>query len=695
MAPASGILFDQYSRYGACARSVRSLLPEGGTVLDVGSGRPRLLGRFLPGYQVTYLDPGLLNGASDSIASDLFEADLAAGSFDVVTNIDTLEHIPLEDRSRFIERLIKVAKRGVVLAAPFVEDGLAAATDQRVNEIYRAKTGQPYPWLEEHEAYGLPSLVETEQQFRAAGLDTASVGNGRTQWLEELLGLHVLLLEGGQHTSFLESVGDYFAEHLEPFDHLPPVYRQIIVAWTGQDPDLVFPHIDEATFHQAATAWETFRDWFQVQLANHLEGLVRASTSTQKTLSTVRHDYSVKSKELSVVQKKLLAAQQESAAAQGELDSVRAERERLVAAINATRAELAKVGFCSVAIKRALGAARWMACRMGLRGGFKWRVKSAFFWVLRPLVRNTREYHEFLEARAWRNRQPVVTEAKTPSVFVTPADRCLDDVIVFGVINWNFRIQRPQHLTLELARRGHRVFYISPGFIDLATPGFQLEPVDSPDSVYEVRFHATELPMIYEGAPSGDAAAMLAEGLRQFLAHVRLASCRVLVDHPSWHALAGLVPRASVFYDCMDNHSGFAESSENLRADEDKLLVSAAGVVVSSDWLSREIRKSYSGPMALIRNGCDPDHFASTEVAESTTYCIGYFGAIAEWFDRGLVMQLAKALPECQFLLVGNDTAEVTQRLRSAQNVQVVGEIPYHELPHWISRMDVCLIPFL
>jgi hypothetical protein len=35
------------------------------------------------------------------------------------------------------------------------------------------------------------------------------------------------------------------------------------------------------------------------------------------------------------------------------------------------------------------------------------------------------------------------------------------DVLVFPVIDWDYRFQRPQHLSLEFARRGHRVFYIS------------------------------------------------------------------------------------------------------------------------------------------------------------------------------------------------------------------------------------------
>ncbi len=35
------------------------------------------------------------------------------------------------------------------------------------------------------------------------------------------------------------------------------------------------------------------------------------------------------------------------------------------------------------------------------------------------------------------------------------------DYLVFAIIDWHFRIQRPQQIARQLASRGHRVFYIS------------------------------------------------------------------------------------------------------------------------------------------------------------------------------------------------------------------------------------------
>jgi hypothetical protein len=38
------------------------------------------------------------------------------------------------------------------------------------------------------------------------------------------------------------------------------------------------------------------------------------------------------------------------------------------------------------------------------------------------------------------------------------------DVLWFGVIDWEYRIQRPQHLATAMADAGHRVIYVAPHF---------------------------------------------------------------------------------------------------------------------------------------------------------------------------------------------------------------------------------------
>ena len=44
------------------------------------------------------------------------------------------------------------------------------------------------------------------------------------------------------------------------------------------------------------------------------------------------------------------------------------------------------------------------------------------------------------------------------------------DIIIFPIIDWDFRYQRPQHLASQLAEKGHRIFYIHSNFQNKNAP---------------------------------------------------------------------------------------------------------------------------------------------------------------------------------------------------------------------------------
>ena len=82
-------------------------------------------------------------------------------------------------------------------------------------------------------------------------------------------------------------------------------------------------------------------------------------------------------------------------------------------------------------------------------------------------------YRTYLEHREILRRQrpapPPAGERPIPSA--GPGGPRPADVLVFPVIDWHFRLQRPQHLARQLAGRGHRVFYFSTGFVRGARTG--------------------------------------------------------------------------------------------------------------------------------------------------------------------------------------------------------------------------------
>ncbi len=73
---------------------------------------------------------------------------------------------------------------------------------------------------------------------------------------------------------------------------------------------------------------------------------------------------------------------------------------------------------------------------------------------------------------------------------------------------------------------------------------------------------------------------------------------------------------------------------------------------------------------------------------------IGYYGAIAEWFDTDIIDYIAKTKPEWNIVLIGLTLGSDTDRLKVYPNVFMLGEKPYEELTEYLYWFDVCLIPF-
>ena len=131
------------------------------------------------------------------------------------------------------------------------------------------------------------------------------------------------------------------------------------------------------------------------------------------------------------------------------------------------------------------------------------------------------------------------------------------DVLVFPVIDWDYRFQRPQQLTLELARRGHRVFYISTTFL----PAFGLsEPRTRAvaNNVYLVDLPGGEDPLdIYSDIPNELQLAALEFGLSCLKQKFALGATLSLVDYPFWAPLVRRLNNNIVLYDCMDDYRSF------------------------------------------------------------------------------------------------------------------------------------------
>lgn len=273
------------------------------------------------------------------------------------------------------------------------------------------------------------------------------------------------------------------------------------------------------------------------------------------------------------------------------------------------------------------------------------------------------------------------------------------DFLIFPIIDWDFRFQRPQQIAVQLAARGNRVFYFKTTFTrdsGVITPD-KLEIREISQNIYQVRLVTKDLLNIYRDMAHGrQQMADLLDSIQALKLRFGIRHTVSVIDHPFWWPVARSLKNNLNVYDCMDDHSGF-ESNRNIMTYEPALTAESDLVVVSSDILLKKV-SPVAKRVIQVKNGTDFDHFHFLPEADVLAHAgkpiIGYYGAIAEWFDVELVEMCAKRYPQYQFVLIGRVTNNDIGRLQSLSNVILTGEIPYRELPAYVRYFDVCLIPF-
>ena len=269
------------------------------------------------------------------------------------------------------------------------------------------------------------------------------------------------------------------------------------------------------------------------------------------------------------------------------------------------------------------------------------------------------------------------------------------DIFIFPIIDWDYRIQRPQHIAKCLARRGYRVFYFSTTFLPAGGPPFQI--FDTPaEGVFLCKLSCPDPhPVIYSTLLNDKQRFWLAEAIRSLQDKFGRRPTVALLHWPLWRSVAVNISGATVVYDCMDYHAGFSNSLEDIQAEEKHLIQQADLVVTTSLGLSEHVGKTACN--ILIRNAAEIEFFADHPkdvLVRSPKLTVGYFGSIADWFDTELVQAAAEAFPDWEFLLIGSSAHATITNLTQLSNVRHLGEIPYGELPGYLHSFDVCIIPF-
>jgi glycosyltransferase involved in cell wall biosynthesis/2-polyprenyl-3-methyl-5-hydroxy-6-metoxy-1,4-benzoquinol methylase len=319
------------------------------------------------------------------------------------------------------------------------------------------------------------------------------------------------------------------------------------------------------------------------------------------------------------------------------------------------------------------------------------------------------------EQRRWRNalsrrrrvRSPVAGASQavaagqptsTGSVPAPVASRPLPAETPYALlylppIEWRFRFQRPQQLARCFARAQHPVYFARLAFARTLSAA-QLEP-----GVEEIQLPGPEVLNPYRSLLDAAEAERMADALLAHLAKRQSTRFVCVTQLPFWTPLARVLQQRTgcdIVYDCMDHHAGFSTNSAQMIAEEDRLLDCADLVIASSTVLHDRIAPR-ARQVAIVRNAADYEHFVSAPTSEhhpAERLVIGYYGAIADWFDSDLASAIARLRPGWRFVFVGGTFSADTEPLAACSNIELTGEKPYAELPHIIGPWDCCIIPF-
>lgn len=256
-------------------------------------------------------------------------------------------------------------------------------------------------------------------------------------------------------------------------------------------------------------------------------------------------------------------------------------------------------------------------------------------------------------------------------------------IIIFPpTIDWHMPLfQRPQQLAQAFAELGYLVFY--------TTNNLRFDQVKGFEKIKENLYLTNQMHLLR-----------------------KTKNPILFISWPFNRFYVQRFPGAKFIYDYIDELDVFDTSGKTmteLRHDHEYLAKNADLVVATADRLLLDIKKLNPKKAILAPNGVNLEDFViptkpkvpgdMARIVEGGSKIIGYYGAIAEWFDYDLLEDMARKRPEYEFVLVGPYDYDKTlmdhKHLFEVKNIHFLGQKNYYELKNYLYYFDVAIIPFL
>ena len=226
------ISFDLYERYILLERFGKRFRPDGSKyrVLDVGGHRAAfwpgfssLAGLLIPDASVVVVDIVSTSELENYVQASGVRLPFRDGAFDFVCAIDTLDHIPGDDRLAFLAELLRVTRDGLYVLYPF-DSASNRWAESVVVEYANGVLSGPVPDLRlEPRQFRLPDRDSVAGVFAQTPYSWIGFELGDTDaWLLMMLTYHSLRTPG---SDFVRELNRRFNQTYAGQDRANPAYR--------------------------------------------------------------------------------------------------------------------------------------------------------------------------------------------------------------------------------------------------------------------------------------------------------------------------------------------------------------------------------------------------------------------------------------------------------------------------------------
>ena len=190
--------------------------------------------------------------------------------------------------------------------------------------------------------------------------------------------------------------------------------------------------------------------------------------------------------------------------------------------------------------------------------------------------------------------------------------------------------------------------------------------------------------------------------IKYYIKKLHLKGFTLMLAGPLAEPVIGKLGEDKSVYYCADEYGTMPGVSELLiEESENRLSKKISNVIVVSKNLLEHKRKLYSN-IDYIPHGVDYHHFSKT-LSDNTIInermksfdgpVLGYHGLIQDLIDIDLLEMIAENKPDWNIVLIGKVIFNAT-RIPRKPNIYLLGEKPFSEIPSYIKRFDVGLIPY-